>query len=270
LRWLGGLLAAVAVAGVVMSKSRGGGIALAAMALGVLVFGFYQYSPLKRWSMRVSVAAVLAMFLVLAWQSTHPYMVRFKSYFGAGKTIPAWTEVRQRMEPDVRWQMPAAALRAWREHRWFGVGPGMHQNLWLHYAATPDGDRDLNIWPSRVNNGYHSYEVHSDWIQLLEETGIVGFGLFLTGVVLLAIWYLKRLAAIGSRQRRRRWSRRERLAPDPYAAPLTALLAMTAMATHSLGDFNLQMPATGWVLAAMMAVGLAAGSGAPQKESREQ
>ena len=36
---------------------------------------------------------------------------------------------------------------------------------------------------------------------------------------------------------------------------------MMAMLVHSLGDFNLQMPATGWVLAAMVAIPLARDKG---------
>jgi len=37
---------------------------------------------------------------------------------------------------------------------------------------------------------------------------------------------------------------------------VTGLLALIAMAFHSLGDFNLQMPATTWMLAALVSLPL--------------
>jgi hypothetical protein len=47
------------------------------------------------------------------------------------------------------------------------------------------------------------------------------------------------------------------------AACVTGFLAFAAMAFHSLGDFNLQMPATTWLLAGLTALALAAHPPAP-------
>ena len=47
------------------------------------------------------------------------------------------------------------------------------------------------------------------------------------------------------------------MGPGRHDLTLTALLALVAMAFHSLGDFNLQMPATTWLFAALLALPLA-------------
>jgi len=136
----------------------------------------------------------------------------------------------------------------------FGIGPGMHQNLWPHFAPSPDGDRELGIWPTFPNNDFHSYEVHSDWIQLLEEYGVVGLVLFImpvTAVVLLLIYGMRKEVL---HRKRIDW---EETGNDYYAALLGGLLSLLAMGVHSLGDFNLQMPATVWLLAVIISIPVA-------------
>ena len=133
--------------------------------------------------------------------------------------------------------MTSAALRGWKLAPVFGVGPGMHQNIWPHIAASADGDRARRIWPRFLNNNFHSYEAHNDWAQLLEEYGAAGLVLFLLGAG--ATWLRVR---------------RRMLHAEPAA--VAAGLAGIAMVVHSVGDFNLQIPATVWLLAAMAAVGL--------------
>jgi hypothetical protein len=58
----------------------------------------------------------------------------------------------------------------------------------------------------------------------------------------------------------RGWRRRARSGGDGSSRDwpiLAALLAAAAMAGHSIGDFNLQIPATTWVLAALVGLALA-------------
>ncbi|MBO7223942.1 MAG: O-antigen ligase family protein, partial [Kiritimatiellae bacterium] len=76
-----------------------------------------------------------------------------------------------------------AALRAWESSPVLGIGPGQHSSRWGEFAATPDGTRDPYKAPRLRNDGYHLYEVHSDWTQLLEEYGIVGVVLFIIPMV---------------------------------------------------------------------------------------
>jgi O-antigen ligase len=168
------------------------------------------------------------------------YVERFKQY--------PW----KRIQASDRYQMAAAALRAWRTvSPVFGIGPGMHQNLWPHFAASPDGDREKGKWPTHPNNTFHSYEVHSDWTQLLEEYGAVGLALFLAAAGGGLAVLLKGRALALTRMRRCG-------EPTPYYWQIQgAIFAAAAMAFHSIGDFNLQMPATVWMLAAIVSMPMA-------------
>lgn len=244
--WAGRVLAlavlAVSVVGVVLSKSRGGGLTLAVVLGVAVVAGFAQWRPAVRWMLRAGLVLAAALAVVVFVRAGGSYVQRFRNY--------PWAQI----EHWDRYQMASGALRAWQTAPVLGIGPGMHRNLWPRFAATPDGDRERGIWPSRSNLHFHSYEVHSDWVQLLEEYGSVGLVLFLVAVLgvmgpLLAAW----------RAEARAWARPGGPADgaDPaYPAVLGALLGAAAMAFHSLGDFNLQMPATTWLLAAMVALAL--------------
>jgi O-antigen ligase len=261
-RMAGGLVGAVAAVAIVMSKSRGAGFVVLAMVMAAVAVGFYQRSVLKRWCWRVGALAAVAIIAGLAWHAEPGYVKRFKSYFLEGPVVGAtWREktaaIRNRLESSDRYQMISAALRGWKMAPVVGIGPGMHQHYWPHTAASEDGDRASNRWPTYLNSNYHSYEAHSDWAQLLEEFGAIGFLLVVASAGLIAAVLVRDLRTEGRRWRR--YGKRDVacVGVDPYAVPLAGLLALVAMLVHSLGDFNLQMPATGWVLAAMVAIPLA-------------
>ncbi|MEI6217766.1 MAG: hypothetical protein WCP86_02605 [bacterium] len=116
-------------------------------------------------------------------------------------------------------------------------GPGMHQHLWFHYAASPDGDRTRGIWPTRPNYDTHAHQVHSDWLQLLEEYGIAGMAIFLGWMISMLVLLVRGFRA--------------EVAP---AMALGAIVCFASMGLHSLVDFNLQIPATVWLLSAIVAI----------------
>ncbi len=237
------LLLTVCVWGVVMSRSRGGGLTLLALLACAPLFGLAQRRPRVRLLLRGGLLLlVLAGAGVVAWQAGG-YRARFQEM------------TRENLETSGRAQMISGALRAWKTAPAFGIGPGMHQNLWPHFAASADGDRDKGLWPSHTNTGWHSYEVHNDWIQLLEEYGIVGLVLVLAALALLLRWIWRALRLEESTWRAGDWT------PPAdtrfFGLLLAGLLAAVAMVLHEAVDFNLQMPATGWMLGAIL--GLAAG-----------
>jgi O-antigen ligase len=255
-RWRGvaGALAVLACTGVVLSKSRGGVLTLAFLGLGVVCFGFVQWPPRIRWYWRltlISFFAGAAIFFV----AVNP---RFKQWIN-------WNQVRggsverlvrsfqQEFRKTSRGRMYAAALRAWKTAPVTGIGPGMHQHYWPHFSASPDGDREAGTWPTFVDVDFFSYEVHSDWLQLLEEYGLIGLLLFLFPCATVAM-----ALGIGLRRESRQRQRTDWWQPTTpdIALIYTALFAYLALAFHSLGDFNLQMPATVWMLAAILALGL--------------
>jgi O-antigen ligase len=167
------------------------------------------------------------------------YVQRFREY--------PWT----RLQHSDRYQMAAGALRAWATAPVLGIGPGMHQHLWPHFAASTDGDRAAGRWPRTPNWHYTSYEVHNDWVQLLEEYGAIGLILFLLATGAVGHLLLKGWQREAREQRRSEWSGANH---RDFALVLAAILAAAAMAFHSLGDFNLQIPATTWLLAALVAI----------------
>jgi O-antigen ligase len=233
----------VALWGIVLSKSRGGGMVTAVILICALWWGTAAWSRRGRRIGRLAGMAGLALALGVFAVVGEAYMKRFKAY--------PWDKI----EYWDRYQMSMATLRGWQSAPVWGIGPGMHQNLWPHFAPSPDGNAARGIWPRFRNNYFHSYESHNDWFQLLEEYGVVGVVLFLVamaGVVLPLA---------------REWRRRARTADVAGATArrgvsdgliVGALLALLAMAGHSVGDFNLQIPANTWILAALVGLALAA------------
>lgn len=249
-------LAGIALAGIILSKSRGGGLTVLVIGAAALVWGFSQWPPLTRWCYRVSALSLAGIGLILFVQFAGSYTERFGRYFGWQRSQDRpWPEKRdiavRTIMSTTRGRMIGAALRAWRENPVAGIGPGMHQNIWPHVAASPDGDRETGRWPSRLNNEFVSYEVHSDWVQLLEEYGLIGLALLL--IPFCSVFHVLRNGLLRSIRERERSSLR-RYARGRQALTLGAMLAVAAMTFHSFGDFNLQMPATTWLLAVMLAV----------------
>ena len=247
------LLGFVAVWGVFLSKSRGGGMTLVVVAALAVGIGFARQSARVRYLGRTAAGLSLCAILAALWFTKTDYMIRFKADFGwnriGGQSLSQVVETtRRNLVRSSRGLMIAGALRAWRTRPWVGVGPGMHQHLWPHFAASPDGDRARGVWPSMPNYDFHSYEVHSDWVQLLEEYGLIGLALFLLGVTPGVVLLLRHARGTASPSAN---------GGGHLHLALGALLAAAAMAFHSLGDFNLQMPATVWLLAAVAALALA-------------
>jgi O-antigen ligase len=113
----------------------------------------------------------------------------------------------------------------------------------------------LGTFPT-VYPGYRSFytnlfinEGHNDYVQLLVETGLLGFGLM--------VWFLIRLYQYGLPTSRRwefKWD---------AALSLAALLGCTGLLFHSFVDFNLQIPANAamfYVLCALAASELSSSS----------
>lgn len=260
-KWLGALTSLMAVSAVALSKSRGGGLTVLVIVATVFVAGFGRWPPLKRWLLRVSFfcGAAIAITILLRGPG-EAYMDRFQRYF-------AWEQTRnqplnERVEKAIssfkgasRWIMWSGAYRAWKTEPVFGIGPGMHQHLWPRFAASDDGDRELGVFPSVRGMETHSYYVHNDWLQLLQEYGIVGFVLFLGpfgfGMIVLITGMRRDL------RDRQIDDWRPGSGRDYYAETIGALLAVAAMSFHSIGDFNLQIPATAWLFAAVVSIPMA-------------
>lgn len=266
LRTTGALLVALATVGVVLSKSRGAGLTLLVIAGATLVWGFAHLPSSVRLWLRLSTLVALVAGLVIIVNVADGYVARFERYVGFAQAreiplreaIPFVVDVLREQDRPL---MFAGAVRAWRSHPWLGIGPGMHMHVWPHYGPSPDGDRAARRWPTRPMNTHVVNAVHNDWLQLLEEFGIIGFALFVIPGALVVVALRRRVVAANYNDTRA-WRRPD--AGIDAAMPLAALLCTAAMAFHSLGDFNLQMPATTWLLAALVALPFGTGAASQQ------
>ena len=199
--------AGVLVVAIVTSQSRGGFLAMTAAALTLLV-GLLMRSGRLAASLRLAatVAVILAMsaLLLLVLGNALPYQERLATI----------------LEPEgytVRFRIWAGALRAWRDHPFWGSGLGS-----FAAATAPFFDRDQGVVFARGENEY---------VDLLTEGGLLGLGLglaFLFGIGLLAI---RALAAAPSARDR--------------GAVVGGIFGLLALAFHCLSDFGPHVPGVG-------------------------
>ena len=199
--------AGVLVVGILTSQSRGGVLAMTAAALTLLV-GFLMRSGRLAASLRLAatVAVILAMsaLLLLVLGNSLPYQERLATI----------------LEPEGytgRFTIWAGALRAWREHPFWGSGLGS-----FAAATAPFLDRDHGVVFARGENEY---------FDLLTEGGLLGLGLglaFLVGIGRRAIRAL--VAAPSARDR---------------GAVVGGIFGLLALAFHSLSDFGPHVPGVG-------------------------
>jgi O-antigen ligase len=170
----------------VLTLSRGGMASLfVALVVGLSIFGFSNVKPLKRIGIILGVIISAVLLLVLIFSTENIVHERCKKHgFYRLMTEESEQSFGERFHNtfwygfDRGWYI-GSALRAWESNPVWGIGPGQHSSRWGEFAATPDGTREPFKAPKMRNDGYHLYEVHSDWTQLLEEYGIVGIVLFI-------------------------------------------------------------------------------------------
>jgi len=199
--------AGVLVVGIVTSQSRGGFLAMTSATLTLLEGLLMRSGRLTAWiRLAATVAVILAMsaLLLLVLGNSLPYQERLATI----------------LEPEgysIRFTIWAGALRAWREHPFWGSGLGT-----FAAATAPFFDRDHGFVFARGENEY---------VDLLTEGGLLGLGLglaFLVGIGRLAIRAL--VAAPSARDR---------------GAVVGGIFGLLALAFQSLSDFGPHVPGVG-------------------------
>ena len=261
-RACGGVGIVLGLIAAVMSLSRGSGMTLAAVFALVMVVGFYQWPLSVRHGWRAACVCGCLFLAICAIVFVDAYRDRFVTYGGlqyisSEQEGTVVEQVTTRLLRTSRGRMFTGSWLAWQTSPWWGTGPGMHRNLWPAFAHSGDGDREAGVWPSLVNDDFHSYEVHSDWLELLQEQGIIGLMLFLIGCVAVLAVFVRAFKYTA-----RNWRIHELDTidnpPEGLYLVLAGFLSMGGMMVHSLGDFNLQMPGTVWMLALVVGLGIRA------------
>jgi tetratricopeptide (TPR) repeat protein len=135
----------------------------------------------------------------------------------------------------TRVEVWAAARRMWLDHFWWGVGPA-HFNEYFNEYRPPDLQMRA-VW------------VHSDYLNVLTDWGLVGGVLVLVALVLMGLGIA------------RTWPRVRRAEGDfgtglsnRFACFLGLLGGLAAMAVHSLADFNMHIPADALLALTLLAL----------------
>ena len=207
-------------AGLVVTFSRGG---WAAGGVGVLVLlGFllcHRNHRLRALIVLLALGAGLGIFSKYYLSHSITFQHRMEARDTAELTV---------VDAASRLQTWAGAAHMWEAHPWWGVGPGQFDYRYRQYR--PEA---LQVRPEHA---------HNDYLELLDEFGLAGGLLVAVGAVVF-IFGLKQS-----------WPHVRRAESDfgnsmstRYAIFLGALGALAALATHSLVDFNLHVPANALV-----------------------
>jgi O-antigen ligase len=251
LAWLS-LGAAVAVASLLLSGSRGGLLALGAeVVIAVAVLGrrsagaspaVAPASHLRGRTRRLGsgglaalvAATILAAVLLFTW--VDPGFVAQKLGLIVDVGGPAWTEWA-----EFRKTVASDSLRMLRDHPITGVGLGNFETAYPPYQSFPS-----ELWIDYA---------HNDYVQAVAETGLVGGAL-----ILLALALFLRQAFIPTRLQSEISNDTINLEPEDYeegSEPVSrnsslaagswirlgASLGCCGMLVHSFFDFNLHIPA---------------------------
>lgn len=199
-----GVAAAIMVGTLFLSGSRGGMLAILVelAVLGVMLLR-------QRKGIRIAVGLVaFAVVLVgmLTWLGGKQLTTRLTS-------IAA--ESRSEISGGMRLSIDRDALRMFRQKPVLGWGLGTFSVVYPQFRS--------------FYTNFFVNQAHNDYLQLLAETGLVGFGIM---IWFLVSAYRRALPKIGN------W-----MTDVTSAVTLACTMSITGILVHSLVDFNLQIPA---------------------------
>ncbi len=209
-RLAAGIAAAIMAVTVFLSGSRGGMIAISIeLALFFLLF-FRQGVPHFRHKKGVQLAVVATFAVVLVgllwWLGGKELSSRVSSIA---------TETHTELSGGMRVSIDRDALRMFRDKPILGWGLGTFPTVYPRFRS--------------FYTNFFVNQAHNDYLQLLSEMGLLGFG---TMVWFLIVLYRHALRKIGN------WA-----SDVSGAVTLACILGVTGILVHSLLDFNLQVPA---------------------------
>ena len=203
-KWLAALAAVFMGASVFLSGSRGGMAALA-VEMGFFLWFLFQERTRNRIALLLGTCFLIGVVSI--------------AYVGGSEVSSRISTMMDYKHPDVsadtRLKIAHDCLTMFRARPLAGWGMGTFADVYPQFRS---------FYTSTFTNA-----AHNDYLQLLTETGVVGFGIIM--------WFL--VAAIRpALQKTKNW-------PSDVNGmlALAALLGITGILVHSFVDFNLQIPA---------------------------
>ncbi len=221
-------IAALMAASIFLCGSRGGMAAFVAqmVVLGVLLARKRE----KKWKQPLMLGAFLAMVIVfLVWTGGNELTRRLASIH---------TEAREEINGGVRLTIDRDCLRMLIKRPLLGWGLGAFPIVYPEFRS--------------FYTTFFVNHAHNDYLQLLVETGLVGFS--------IAVWFLV-LVFRQAAGKLKNWTE-----TASGALTVAALLGCVGILVHSFLDFNLQIPAN----AALFYVLCAIAASAPLQESQRR
>ena len=183
-------------ASVFLCQSRGGMIAIVVEMLFLGLVSTVQFSPRKSATIFVGFCIATALFLV--WIAPQQLGARILDFHDPARLL-----------------IHRDSIRMFLAHPFLGSGLGTFATAFPHYRVFYDG--------------FLVDHAHDDYLELLLETGLVGFG--------VAVWFLVVLYREGVR------NIRLMLGSSTARISAAALAGCTGLLAHSFLDFNLHIPA---------------------------
>jgi O-antigen ligase len=201
---LAAFVVAVMAGALVLSASRGAVIALGA---AFVLYGgaLLVQGRVSRPEALVAVVLLVTAMALSSWLGVGPLAQKLKA-IGEGDTEPSL------MSRALGWKWTVAIVG---DFPLLGTGLGTFAESWKHY------------YPPGTSAVWH--EAHNDYLQLLSETGAVGFVIFLAALGIFA-WRFMLPGILTSRR------------SEPYTVH-GIVVGLVAVAFHSIVDFPLQINA---------------------------
>jgi O-antigen ligase len=213
-RILLGYATLVMLAGMAMTFSRGGWVAVGIGLLALLlILVCHRNHRIPALLLLVALISGGAFFVTNFLAKTPTYIQRVEK-----------TDTNDQLDWAVRRDMWSAAARMWQDHFWWGVGPAHFDYRFPEYRP-----ESLQMRPGHA---------HNDYLNLLADWGAVGGIIVLAGMAAFAL---------GLWQTRRHVRRSENhfgsAMSNRHAFFIGAACGLLALAVHSFVDFNLHIPA---------------------------
>lgn len=210
-------------AGLGVSLSRGGWL-----AAGV---GLVTLAGIHLWY-RQHVARALVLLVLLGGMGL---LAVLRTPQAQKRVEQALTQVTEGDSVAVRWSLYTASIDMWRDHPWWGVGPGHFDYRFPAYRPATVQSRPVYV--------------HNDHLNLLVDWGAVGSGLVFLAVALTLFGAARILRYVT-----RSGNDLSRSTSDRWPVVAGGVSGLAGLAVHSVTDFNLQIPANAALAVTVLAL----------------